>query len=282
MVKMKSIYVEPKRRVKLRIYLGKRYYTFLRCFQWYLGRNKFADSFLHSSLPYKAFGHKTPLIRKLPGVDISLQYNKVNNLRIASKRIDGLVLKKGQMFSFWKLVGKPSAKRGYLKGLILNPDGSFGEGVGGGLCQLSNIIYWITLHTPLAVIQRYRHSHDIFPDTGRTQPFGSGATCVYNYIGLQILNETNTDYQLKLNIDDDFLSAEWRTKRPQNISYEVYEKEHSIKSTYWGGYIRHNTIYRRIYNENGLLLDDEFITENNAIMMYSPLISEKIHQHLSF
>ncbi len=272
---MRSICTEPKRRLKLRIYLGKRYYTFLRYCQWYLGGNKFADSFLQSSLPYKAFGHKTPLIRKLHGVDIRLQYNKVNNLNIALKRIDGLILKKGQIFSFWKLIGKPSARKGYLKGLTLNPDGSFGEGIGGGLCQLSNIIYWITLHTPLTVIQRYRHSHDIFPDTGRTQPFGSGATCVYNYIDLQILNETDTEYQIKLNIDDEYLHAEWRTEKPQNLSYEVYERDNSIKSTYWGGYIRHNTIYRRIYNESGILTDDEYVTENNAIMMYSPLIPDK-------
>ncbi|HEY9061939.1 MAG TPA: VanW family protein [Pseudobacteroides sp.] len=271
---MKSLYIEPKKRVKLRIYLGKRYYTFLRYCQWYLGGNKFANSFLLSCLPYKAFCHKAPLIRKLPGVDISLQYNKVNNLRIASKRIDGIILKKSQIFSFWKLIGKPSAKKGYKEGLILNPDGSFGAGAGGGLCQLSNIIYWITLHTPLTVIQRYRHSHDIFPDTGRTQPFGSGATCVYNYIDLQILNETDNDYQLKLSMDDEFLYAEWMCEKPQNTSYEVYEKEHSIKSTYWGGYIRHNTIHRKVYNERGLMVDDEFVTENNAIMMYSPLISD--------
>ena len=45
---------------------------------------------------------------------------------------------------------------------------------GGGLCQLSNLIYWMTLHTPLTITERYRHSYDVFPDSNRTQPFGSG------------------------------------------------------------------------------------------------------------
>ena len=52
--------------------------------------------------------------------------------------------------------------------------GQIGGDIGGGLCQLSNLIFWMTLHTPLTVTERYRHSHDVFPDANRTQPFGSG------------------------------------------------------------------------------------------------------------
>ena len=39
----------------------------------------------------------------------------------------------------------------------------------------------MTLHTPLQVTERYRHSYDVFPDADRKLPFGSGATCAYNY-----------------------------------------------------------------------------------------------------
>ena len=70
--------------------------------------------------------------------------------------------------------------------------GSFQTGIGGGLCQLSNLIYWMTLHTPLTVTERYRHSFDVFPDSRRTQPFGSGATCSYNYLDLQIKMKQTT------------------------------------------------------------------------------------------
>jgi len=40
-----------------------------------------------------------------------------------------------------------------------------------------------------------------------------------------------------------------------------------------GGGLRHNTIYRKAYNLNGELIDDEFITENHAITMYEPFLS---------
>ena len=72
-------------------------------------------------------------------------------------------------------------------GMVLH-NGGFKPGVGGGLCQLSNLIYWMTLHTPLTVVERWRHSYDVFPDAERTQPFGSGATVAYNHIDLQIRN----------------------------------------------------------------------------------------------
>ena len=44
--------------------------------------------------------------------------------------------------------------------------------IGGGICQLANLLYWMALHTPLEVIERHHHSFDPFPDSGRTLPFG--------------------------------------------------------------------------------------------------------------
>ena len=58
-----------------------------------------------------------------------------------------------------------------------------------------------------------------------------------------------------------------------NRTYKVYEKDHSFTRELWGGYVRHNTIYREAYNLNGELIDDEFITENHAITMYEPFLT---------
>lgn len=138
-----------------------------------------------------------------------LQENKVINLTLACKKLNGIILKPGETFSFWRLVGKPTKMKGFLKGMVLK-NGSFSAGVGGGLCQLSNLIYWMTLHTPLTVTERWRHSHDVFPDANRTQPFGSGATIVYNYIDLQIKNSTPYEYQLNLRVGEKYLEGEWR------------------------------------------------------------------------
>ena len=76
------------------------------------------------------------------------QYNKITNLRLAAARLDGVVLRPGETFSYWRLIGRPSRRKGYLDGIVLFC-GTFRPGVGGGLCQMSNLIFWMTLHTPL-------------------------------------------------------------------------------------------------------------------------------------
>lgn len=262
---------KPAKRSRARIMAGTAYYRMKRYAAWYLRRTNYANEQQEQPLPYEISTHQSPLLRKLKGVEMSLQYNKIKNLRIAIQSLDGLIVKPGETFSYWKRIGKPTRRKGYVEGMVLFY-GSFQSGLGGGLCQLSNLLYWITLHTPLHVIERHRHSYDVFPDAKRTQPFGSGATCAYNYLDLQIYNPTDAHYQLKLNLSKEYLHGCWRATVPKRYNYEIYEKEHHIKQEYWGGYTRHNSIYRRAFNAAGELVEDEYITENHALMMYQPFL----------
>lgn len=263
--------MKPIPRSKLRLAAGKQYFTWKRYWKWYTSGAIMASDLQLSPLDYKVSEHHTPLLRKLKDVDMRLQYNKIVNLKLAAERLDGLLLKPGETLSYWRRIGKPTRRKGYVDGMVLYY-GGFKAGTGGGLCQLSNLIYWITLHTPLTVTERHRHSYDVFPDAGRTQPFGSGATCAYNYLDLQIENRTSTVYQLKLRLDDIYLYGEWRSADPCPYRYEVYESDHRITLEPWGGYIRSNEIRRKKYTHDGELLEDEYVTENKALMMYSPLL----------
>jgi vancomycin resistance protein VanW len=129
----------------------------------------------------------------------------------------------------------------------------------------------MTLNTPLTVVERYRHSFDVFPDSNRTQPFGSGATCVYPYRDLMIRNDTEENFQLKVNIGESYLEGSWLCSGVPVYKYEITEKNHQFKSEYWGGFSRHNEIYRKRY-KGDKFLDEEYITENHALMMYSPFL----------
>jgi vancomycin resistance protein VanW len=265
--------LKPKRRSRIRLLMGKLYFTMKRYICWYFGKNNFAQNRSVNLLPNTAFEHKTPLLRKLKDVDMWMQYNKVENLKIAVNRLNGIVIRPGETFSYWRLIGRPSKRKGYKEGMVLYY-GGFKSGIGGGLCQLSNLIYWMALHTPLKVVERYRHSYDVFPDVSRTQPFGSGATCVYNYRDLQIYNNTDEDYQLYLTLDEEYLHGEWRTTESTEKTYKVYENKHWITHEFWGGYVRNNIIHRKVLDRAGNELLDEYISENHAIMMYSPLLSQ--------
>ena len=223
-------------------------------------------------MPVLLFEHQTPLLRRLKAVDMYLQHNKINNLRLAAKTIDGLVLQPGETFSFWKRVGKPTISKGYLEGLVL-AEGRVGKGVGGGLCQMGNLLYWMALHSPLTVAERWRHSYDVFPDEGRTLPFGSGATLAYNYIDLQLRNDTAHPLQLCVWLSESQLHGTIRSDRPPSEKYAVFEVGHRFCHEPWGGYSRHNSIRRRVLDaQTGQCLREEQVTENHALMMYQPFL----------
>lgn len=266
----------PFQRNPLQMALGRYYYSIRRYGLWYLSNNKLASertagSVQRRDMSHQAATHATPLLRSLRGVDVQLQLNKVHNLRLAIARLDGVIVHPGETLSLWKVIGKPPRRKGYKPGMVL-VNGGFKAGVGGGLCQLSNLIYWLTLHTPLTVTERYRHQYDVFPDSNRTLPFGSGATISYNYIDLQICNHTDEDFNLRLHLSESELVGTWFTTRPLSYHYVVYEKNPCITQETGGRYIRHNEIWKDTINESEHCVESERVTHNHALMMYSPLL----------
>lgn len=265
---------KPINRSKLRIKLGILYYSFLRHVLWIKMKKLFAIKKSDKNLLFVGYSHKTILLREFRDMDMWIQHNKVINLQIAAKQLNCVVLKSGEVFSCWKLIGKPTKQKGYVDGMILQ-EGKVTEGIGGGLCQMSNLIFWITLHTPLTVVERHRHGYDVFPDSSRKQPFGSGATCFYPHRDLMIRNDTKDVYQLVVNVGDEFLEGQWRVSSLLEHKYEIIEKNHEMRGEYWGGYIRCNELYQQIVDLEGKLIDERKIIENSAIMMYSPLLSKQ-------
>ena len=271
---MNTIHIpKPVHRSPLRLALGKAFYINKRRLEWYVSFKRYATKRSTDMLLHLHFTHGSPMLRALSGVDMQLQVNKKASLEIAAACIDGLILKPGETFSFWRLVGKPTARRGFKTGLVLR-NGTIQQDIGGGLCQMTNLIYWMTIHTELTIVERWRHGFDVFPDAGRTQPFASGATCAYNYIDLQIRNDTANCYQLRVYTKGDWLRAAWVCDAPAHYRYDVIEKDHAIKMEYWGGYSRHNEIWRKKFDVvSGEKIDEEFVAANHAIMMYEPLLS---------
>lgn len=264
---------KPIIRGKWRKYFGKRYFILKRKALWMKTASQYAKNTSLELLEHIVTTHSSILLRPLKDVDMQYQHNKITNLRLAIAPINQLIIKPGETFSLWYLVGKPSKKRGYLKGLVLQ-SGTIGYDYGGGLCQLGNLLYWMLLHTPLSVTERWRHGYDVFPDVNRKLPFGSGATLSYNYVDLQFKNTTDTVFQLHLYLTEERLHGEIRAERPNDKRYEVFEDFHQIKHQFWGGYTRHNRLKRNIYNLSDELISSEVITENHAIMMYEPLIGQ--------
>ena len=121
-----------------------------RLLQWALNDSRFASTTSTTSLDHRVKKHQSVLRRKLGATDMHLQEQKVQNLRCVIRALDGRLIRPGETLSFCRAVGPPLRIRGFVDGMQL----SCGEaitGVGGGMCQASNLLYWLTLHSELTV-----------------------------------------------------------------------------------------------------------------------------------
>jgi vancomycin resistance protein VanW len=231
-------------------------------------RCRFATERTESSLPVLVYRHKSLIRRRLGNVDMQLQENKATNLSLAITHIDGLVIHPGETFSIWKLIGRTSERRGFKEGLTIEK-GRPAQGIGGGLCQLSNLIHWMVLHSELTITEHHHHDGiDLFPDFGRQIPFGTGTSISYNYIDYRVKNTTTNTYQLRLWVDDKYLCGELRATEPQTHSFHIHA-ENEFFSREDGVIYRNGQVFRDVIDRNtGSRIDSQLIRTNHARIMY--------------
>jgi vancomycin resistance protein YoaR len=104
---------------------------------------------------------------------------KIHNIKLASDKINGRVIRPGGVFSFNGLVGNGIYKDGFTDGLIIS-DGKLIPFEGGGICQVSSTIYNAALVADAEIVRRYNHS--IHVDQTSYVPLGLGAS-VFGEIG---------------------------------------------------------------------------------------------------
>lgn len=145
-------------------------------------QNPISISFPHQLRKTQVFKNKAGLVAKR------------HNLKLAAAHIANIQINTGEIFSFWQVVGQASIKNGFKTGrTIIN--GQLSTSVGGGLCQLSGLIYFISLEAQLEIIERHAHSLDLYDETTRYTPLGSDATVAYGYKDLRIRN--NFDFPIQ-------------------------------------------------------------------------------------
>lgn len=263
----------PKFRGKWRRLIGKEYFILKRRWNWRTTPKRWAQTrSAAEDFPVEVKTHRSLILRPLKDVALQLQENKRTNLRLAVRHLDGIVIRPGETFSFWKLVGRPTARKGYLEGLVLQ-NGTIQSGTGGGLCQLGNLLFWLFAHSPLTITERYRHGYDVFPDVNRNVPFGAGATLSYNYIDLQVRNETDLPFHLQLWLDEDYLNGRLGCAEELETVFTIEERDHRMNQQFWGGYSRHNRIVQLVTHADGTVTE-KLLVENHAIMRYSPFLTD--------
>ncbi|MGA7205002.1 MAG: VanW family protein [Specibacter sp.] len=220
-------------------------------------------------LPVSVYRHNSLIRRKLGDVDLALQENKAVSLGLAAPHIDGVLIRPGETFSFWKLVGHCSEKKGYKTGLTISHNGP-AAGIGGGLCQFTNLLHWMVLHSPLEIVEHHHHGEiDLFPDFNRQIPFGTGTSIVYNYLDYRVHNPTQNTFQFRISLTDEHLKGELRAAEPLEVKYHLKERDAHFQEDS-GQVYRRNKVYRAVRDKRtGNEIANELIVENNARVLYS-------------
>ncbi len=105
--------------------------------------------------------------------------NRNMNIRVSLGKINNMILKPGEVFSFNKTAGRRTHENGYFDALE-QVSGTLVTGIGGGVCQSSTTIFQAALLANLTIVDRSAHGEPV----GYTDP-GLDAT-VYYYGGRQI------------------------------------------------------------------------------------------------
>lgn len=220
---------------------------------------------------YVLHKHSSPLMRKL-GNDKNtelLQKSKIKNLEIAAQSLNGIRILPGETFSLWEsLGGPPTKKKGYQQGMLLS-QGKVVSGIGGGLCQMSNLLYWLILHTDLEVVERHHHSLDVFKDSGRTVPFGTGSTIFFPTLDLRFRNNYKHSIILNIYLTETQLVGRFLVQEKESkYKYHVYDSHN-------GYYKYKDTFYRfnRVYREkilDGQIEETTLLYENLFPTLYIP------------
>lgn len=228
---------------------------------------KIAHDYDSKALPNIVKAHASVLVRKLYGVDIQLQENKVVNIELACEKINGLIIHPGETFSYWRTIGKPTKKKGYKEGLVIGRNGKT-SGIGGGLCQMANMIHLLILNSPLLVTELHHHSDALFPDERRTVPFGTGTSVAYGNSDYRFKNTSNQDVQLLVWCENGELCGELRSEKPFPYRYKLVEENHHFKKE-GDKYYRISQVYRLVIDRaTNKEVKKELILDNHSLVLY--------------
>lgn len=195
-----------------------------RLFCFYTGmlldRNRYAAVKSEAPLAYPLFETSCPLYNRETGFDMVYQENKVFNLKLAAVALNQVVIRSNETFSFWRLVRHADRDIPYKDGLtVIN--GRLTTAPGGGMCQMSNLLFWMFLHAPLTVVERYGHGVKEFPEPPSDAPMGVDATVSEGWLDLKVKNETEASFQISIAFEEDRIVGRLLTDRDTGQHYEV-------------------------------------------------------------
>lgn len=142
-----------------------------------------------------------PLIARFSTYYGDSKQNRKDNIALASRKIDGVVLYPEDEFSFNDMVGKRTAENGFKAAYVIK-DGDFVEGIGGGVCQVSSTLYNCALLADLAITCVRAHSLPVSYVAPSFDAMVSSAS------DLRFVNTLSSPITIRMSTDGKYVRAE--------------------------------------------------------------------------
>ena len=192
--------------------------------------------------------------------------NRLHNVRLVARLIDGKLIAPGTTFSFNDTTGERSEDKGFLEApVIIN--GELQTGLGGGVCQVSTTVFNAAYEAGLAITSRTNHALYI-----SHYPLARDATVNYPDTDLKFKNDTDSWLLVKTFVGSSSLTVALYGE-PQNrrVESEVAPlvvrgpapvKQISDPSIFVGSRVtvesgspaRSTSVRRKVYSSSGELL----------------------------
>ncbi len=225
--------------------------------------------------------------------DIGGTEYRLNNVIVAAKAMDGVVLMPGDVFSYNDTLGPRTVANGYQPAPAYIGGKTVDE-VGGGICQNSSTLYLAALRANLEIVERTNHMYAV-----GYVPDGLDATVAYNAIDFKFRNNTEHPIRMEVKVngrkltiklhgtDTQHVTVKMETETLSTTPYKVTYKPDSTvgvgktvvdTTAYTGRKVR---AFRCVYDADGNLVSRTQESMNNyrhrdKVILYNPADAEKL------
>lgn len=146
--------------------------------------------------------------------------NRIFNIKVATERFNGILIKPGEEFSFVKILGEVDGEHGYLPELVIKNNVTEPE-FGGGVCQVSTTAFRAAIYSGLKITARRNHAYPV----SYYNPQGMDSTVYVPNPDLRFINNTPNHILIQTKIVGTVLT------------FEFYGTDDGRKTTVDGPYI---------------------------------------------
>ncbi len=182
---------------------------------------------------------------------------RVKNILLAVKTLDGIITRPGEVFSFNHIVGPRVKEKGYHEAPLII-EGRLSRGSGGGVCQVATTLYQAVLYSGLRVKERYAHTAPL-----EYVALGQDAAVAYGKLDLKFENNTRYPLYISASVKDNHIIIDLLGVKKSGRTIQVVTKETVLRQK-TGAAGRHADVYR-IYFNHGVADKKELVSEDDYL-----------------